>query len=113
MPKNRKPEPLGASPDHNLDSSTPTTMRTLALIGTCFFVAGIFLFTRGPAWHFGYMFSGTLVGLLGLLILGLTASNSDRDGPARSRRSKTRLRRRPTTGIRSLRVRRMPAAGGR
>jgi hypothetical protein len=86
-------------------------MRTLALIGTCFFVAGIFLFTRGPVWHFGYMLSGTVVGLFGLLILGLTASNSETSNPARSPRSKGRQRRRSTTGIRSLRTRRVVING--
>jgi hypothetical protein len=86
-------------------------MRTLALIGTCFFVAGIFLFTRGTDWHFGYMFSGTVVGLLGLLILGLTASNSGSDAPGRSPRPKSRLRRRSTSGIRSLRTRRVVISG--
>ena len=86
-------------------------MRTLALIGTCFFVAGIYLFTRGPAWHFGYIISGSVVGLLGLLILGLTASNSEPCAPTRSPRSRGRLRRRSTTGIRSLRTRRIVISG--
>jgi hypothetical protein len=92
-------------------------MRTLALIGTLLFITGTFLVTRATGWNqFGYIISGTLVGLLGLLVLGLTASNSEPDAsPARKSRSKGRLRRRSTTGIRSLRVRRSPvgAGGGR
>jgi hypothetical protein len=59
------------------------------------------------------MFAGVLVGSLGLLILGLTAGNPEGGGSVASPRSKSRLRRRPTTGMRSLRVRRMPAGGGR
>jgi hypothetical protein len=112
MPKNRKIESLDLTSNSN-PTSSPILMRTLALIGICFFIAGIFLFTRGPAWHFGYMSSGILVGLLGLLILGLTAGNPDAETPARSPRSKSRPRRRPTAELRSLRVRRMPAGGGR
>jgi hypothetical protein len=94
-------------------------MRTLALIGTLLFIAGTFLVTRATGWNqYGYIISGTLAGLLGLLVLGLTASNSETDPdatPARKSRSKGRVRRRSTTGIRSLRVRRTPvgAAGGR
>lgn len=111
MRKNRKLEPPDATSNHTRDPSTPTVMRTLALIGTCFFVAGIFLFTRGPAWHFGYMFSGIIVGSFGLLILGLTASNSEPSVPARTSRSKGRLRRRSATGMRSLRTHRVVITG--
>jgi hypothetical protein len=102
MPKNTR---------NTHDSSTAPLMRTLALIGTCFFLAGIFLFTRGPAWHFGYVISGSVVGLLGLLILGLTASQQQSSVPARSSRSKGRIRRRPSAEIRSLRTRRVVITG--
>ena len=92
-------------------------MRTLAFIGTLFFTAGVFLCTRGTGGHFVYIISGAVVGLLGLLILGLTASNQEPHVSARrvQSKSKSRLRRRATTGIRSLRMRRTPvgAAGGR
>ena len=92
-------------------------MRTLALIGSLFFITGIFLCTRDAGSHFGHLLAGAVVGLLGLLILGLTANSepTEPEVPARRAKSKSknRLRRRSTTGIRSLRMRRAPAAGGR
>ena len=86
-------------------------MRTLALIGTLLFLTGASLFTGGTGWQSGYSISGTILGLLGLLVLGLTASNSDSDAPALSPKPKSRLRRRSTSGIRSLRTRRVVITG--
>ena len=111
MRTNRKFELPVVTSNQNDETSTPPIRRTLALMGASFFVAGIFLFTRGPAWSFGHMIAGIVVGLLGLLILGLTASDPEPSAPVRSARPKGRLRRRSTTGIRSLRERRVVISG--
>ena len=111
MPNNRKLEPLGATSDSTPDSSTPSIMRTLALIGTLLFLTGASLFTRGTGWQSGYSISGTILGLLGLLILGLTASNSGSDAPTRGPKPRNRIPRRSTTSIRSLRTRRVVITG--
>lgn len=92
-------------------------MRSLTLLtGTFFFLVGISLFMRGPAWDFGYMAAGTIFGMLGLFILGLSTDaatdSADRTGEAKSPKSRSRLRSRPSTGIRSLRMRRGQASAG-
>ena len=121
MPKKRKLEPQAAASTPHHESSTPSpTMRMLASLGTCFFVAGTFFFTRGLAGHPSSLIFGAVIGLLGLFILGVMASNPEpslSEAPAftttTTTRSKRRVRRRSTTGIRSLRMRRqMVGAGG-
>ena len=89
-------------------------MRTLTVLtGTCFFLLGMSVFIQGPAWDLGFMAAGTIFGMLGLLILGLS-SEADSAGSARNEpfRAKTRLRPRSSTGMRSLRMRRSQAGVG-
>lgn len=82
-------------------------MRTLILVGSSLLLFGIFVFTRGSGWSFGYMIPGGIVGFAGVLVLALAAAAAT--APSARRIKAVRPRRRVITP-RPGRMRRVPVS---
>ena len=70
-------------------------MRSAILISVLLFVLGVFTFTRGTGWHYGYMAAGAMLGLFGLFGFGLLVTGSNSAERQNIRRTKKHIETRP------------------